>query len=127
MCVPDYLPKKRRRKEDDFCPSLILLLLFFQIVKASERRRQYLHQSQSDPTMLAAGLTRKGIALGKMENLSKDNEPVTDTFQKTLPVHHNPDTLKKLNDAEKAKRELQQQEYFDIKLANEEHEKGIPF
>ena len=35
--------------------------------------------------------------------------------------------LKKLQDAEKAKRELQQQEYFDTKLANGEHEKGIPF
>nr|POE67718.1 disease resistance protein rps2 [Quercus suber] len=43
--------------------------------------------------------------------------------QKALSEHHNPDTLKKLNDAEKAKRELEQQEYFDTKLADEEHEK----
>ena len=35
-------------------------------------------------------------------------------------------TLKKLNDAEIAKRELEHQEYFDTELANEEHEKGIP-
>ena len=126
MCLIIYL-KKKKEKEDDFCPFLIFLFFFFQIVKARERLRQLLHRSQSDPTMLAAGLTRKGISLGKMENLSKDNEPVIDTFQKALPKHHNPDTLKKLNDAEKAKRELEQQEYFDTKLANKEHEKGIPF
>ena len=71
-------------------------------------------------------MTRKGILLGKMGNLFKDNEPFIDTSQKALPKHHNPDTLKKLNHAEKAKRELEQQEYFDTKLA-EEHEEGIPF
>ena len=83
-------------------------------------------QSQSYPMMSAAGLTRKGIFQAKTITLSKDNEPVIDTFQKALPKHHSPDTLKKLNHAEKAKRELEQQEYFDTKLA-EEHEEGIPF
>ena len=123
MCLIIYL--KQKEKEDDFCASLILLLLFFQII--NERLLQHLHQSQSGPSMLAAGLTRKEIALGKMENLSKGNEPVIDTFQKALPEYHNPDTVKKLNDAEIAKRELEHQEYFDTELADEEHEKGIPF
>ena len=57
-----------------------------------------------------------------MGNLSKDNVLVIDTFQKALPY-----TLEELNDAEKETRELEQQEYFDTKLANEEHEKGILF
>ena len=63
----------------------------------------------------------------RVKRVSKDNEPVIETFQKALLEHHNPDTLKKLNNAEKAKWELEQQEYFDTKLANEEHGKGIPF
>ena len=63
----------------------------------------------------------------RLEGVSKDNELVIETFQKALPEHHNPDTLKKLDDAEKAKRELERQEYFATKLANEEYEKGIPF
>ncbi|KAF3946955.1 hypothetical protein CMV_026838 [Castanea mollissima] len=46
-------------------------------------------------------------------------------MRRQLQLDH--EVLEKLQDAEKAKRELQQQEYFDTKLANDEHEKGIPF
>lgn len=56
---------------------------------------------------------------------SKDFEPAIEIFQKALTEHCNPDTLKKLIDAEKAKKELEQQEYFDPKIADEEREKGI--
>ena len=77
--------------------------------------------------MIAIALTRKGTVLEKMAKLSKDYELAIQAFQKALSEHHNPDTLKKLNDAEKAKSELEQQEYFDTKLADEEHEKGTPF
>lgn len=75
--------------------------------------------------MIARALTRKGTALMKMAKSSKDYEPAIETFQKALTEHRNPDTLKKLNDAEKAKKELEQQEYFDPKIADEEREKGI--
>lgn len=59
-----------------------------------------------------------------MAKCSKDYEPAIETFQKSLTEYRNPDTLKKLNEAEKAKKELEQQEYFDPKLADEEREKG---
>lgn len=75
--------------------------------------------------MVARALTRKGTALVKLAKNSKDFEPAIEAFQKALTEHRNPDTLKKLNDAEKAKKELEQQEYFDPKLADEEREKGI--
>ena len=77
--------------------------------------------------MIAISLTRKGTALVKMAKLSKDYDTAIETFQKALSEHHIPCTLKKLNDAKKAKRELEQKEYFDTKLADEEHEEGIPF
>ncbi|KAL3743219.1 hypothetical protein ACJRO7_018512 [Eucalyptus globulus] len=88
--------------------------------KAVERGREL----RSDYKMVARALTRKGTALVKMAKCSKDFEPAIETFQKALTEHRNPDTLKKLNDAQKAKKDLEQQEYFDPKLADEEREKG---
>ncbi|XP_057811267.1 hsp70-Hsp90 organizing protein 1-like [Salvia miltiorrhiza] len=88
--------------------------------KAVERGREL----RSDYKMLARALTRKGTALAKMAKCSKDYDPAIETFQKALTEHRNPDTLKKLNDAEKAKKELEQQEYFDPKIADDEREKG---
>ncbi|KAL5098961.1 hypothetical protein RYX36_003288 [Vicia faba] len=91
--------------------------------KAVERGREL----RSDYKMVARALTRKGTAMGKTAKCSKDYEPVIETFQKALTEHRNPDTLKKLNEAEKAKKELEQQEYFDPNLADEEREKGNGF
>lgn len=91
--------------------------------KAVERGRE-LH---SDFKMIARALTRKGTAYVKMAKCSKDYEPAIEAFQKALTEHRNPDTLKKLNEAEKAKKDLEQQEDFDPKLADEEREKGNEF
>lgn len=91
--------------------------------KAVERGREL----RSDFKMVARALTRKGTALVKMAKCSKDYEPAIETFQKALTEHRNPDTLKKLNDAEKARKDLEQQEYFDPQIADEEREKGIFF
>lgn len=91
--------------------------------KAVERGREL----RSDFKMIARALTRKGTALVKMAKCAKDYDPAIETFQKALTEHRNPDTLKKLNDAEKAKKDLEQQEYFDPTLADEEREKGNEF
>ncbi|KAH0739996.1 hypothetical protein KY290_033039 [Solanum tuberosum] len=91
--------------------------------KAVERGREL----RSDYKMIARALTRKGTALVKMAKISKDYEPAIETFQKALTEHRNPETLKKLNEAEKAKKELEQQEYFDPQVAEEEREKGNRF
>lgn len=88
--------------------------------KAVERGREL----RSDYKMVAKALTRKGTALGKMAKVSKDYEPVIETYQKALTEHRNPDTLKRLNEAERAKKELEQQEYFDPAIGDEEREKG---
>lgn len=88
--------------------------------KAVERGREL----RADFKMVARALTRKGTAFAKMAKTSKDYEPAIEAFQKALTEHRNPDTLKKLNEAERAKKELEQQEYFDPKIADEEREKG---
>ncbi|XP_073055746.1 hsp70-Hsp90 organizing protein 1-like [Primulina eburnea] len=91
--------------------------------KAVERGREL----RSDFKMVARALTRKGTALVKMSKTSKDFDSAIETFQKALTEHRNPDTLKRLNDAEKAKKDLEQQEYFDPQIADEEREKGNQF
>jgi stress-induced-phosphoprotein 1 len=77
--------------------------------------------------MISRALTRKGTALSKLAKSSKDYDVAIETFQKALTEHRNPDTLKKLNEAERAKKELEQQEYYDPKIADEEREKGELF
>uniref|UniRef100_A0A6N2JXX5 STI1 domain-containing protein n=1 Tax=Salix viminalis TaxID=40686 RepID=A0A6N2JXX5_SALVM len=91
--------------------------------KAVERGREL----RSDFKMVARALTRKGTAFVKMAKCSRDYEPAIEAFQKALTEHRNPDTLKRLNEAEKAKEDLEQQEYFDPSLAEEEREKGNEF
>ncbi|EMS56336.1 Heat shock protein STI [Triticum urartu] len=88
--------------------------------KAVERGREL----RADFKMVARALTRKGTALAKLAKNSKDYDIAIETFQKALTEHRNPDTLKRLNEAEKAKKDLEQQEYYDPKLADEEREKG---
>ncbi|KAF8692985.1 hypothetical protein HU200_039353 [Digitaria exilis] len=91
--------------------------------KAVERGREL----RADFKMISRALTRKGTALVKLAKSSKDFDVAIETFQKALTEHRNPDTLKKLNEAERAKKELEQQEYYDPKLADEEREKGNEF
>jgi len=91
--------------------------------KAVERGRE-LH---ADFKMISRALTRKGTALAKLAKSSQDYDAAIETFQKALTEHRNPDTLKKLNDAERAKKELEQQEYYDPRIADEEREKGNEF
>ncbi|KAL5554700.1 hypothetical protein UlMin_042101 [Ulmus minor] len=94
------------------------------IVLKTNRAVEIRRKLRSDFKMIAKALTRKGTALVKLSKCSKDNEPTIKTFQKAFTEHRNPETLKKLNDAEKAKKELEQQEYFDLQKADEECEKG---
>ncbi|CAM6044831.1 unnamed protein product [Sphagnum compactum] len=81
----------------------------------------------ADYKMIVKALTRKGTAYTKMAKNSKDYEPAIEAFKKALTEHRNPDTLKKLNDDERAKKDLEHQEYYDPAIANEEKEKGSDF
>ncbi|GJN21708.1 hypothetical protein PR202_gb09214 [Eleusine coracana subsp. coracana] len=88
--------------------------------KAVERGREL----RADFKMISRALTRKGTALAKLAKCSKGFDVAIETFQKALTEHRNPDTLKKLNEAERAKKELEQQEYYDPKLAGERERYG---
>lgn len=107
--------------------SIVIVFQYEECIKDCDKAVERGRELRSDFKMIAKALTRKGTALVKMAKCSKDYEPAIECFQKALTEHRNPDTLKKLNDAEKARKELEQQEYFDPKLADEEREKGIAF
>jgi stress-induced-phosphoprotein 1 len=81
----------------------------------------------ADYKLIAKALTRKGTALVKLAKSSKDYDAAIEVFNKALTEHRNPDTLKKLNDAERIKKELEQQEYYDPAIADAEREKGNEF
>ena len=79
---------------------------------------------RADYKLIAKALTRKGTAFAKMAKVAADLEPAIEAFNKALTEHRNPDTLKKLNEVEKTKKELEQKEYFDPEAANVERERG---
>ncbi|MBA0768759.1 hypothetical protein Gotri_017539 [Gossypium trilobum] len=117
----------KRSKYKLWCPFLgnfLVRVQYEDCIKDCDKAVERGRELRSDYKMIARALTRKGTALVKMAKCSKDYEPAIETFQKALTEHRNPDTLKKLNDAEKAKKDLEQQEYFDPKIADEEREKG---
>ena len=104
-----------------------MLVQYVECIKDCDKAVESGRKQRSDSKMIAIALTRKGTALGKMAKCSKDYEPPIEIFQKALIEHHNHDTLKELNDAIKAKRDLELLlESFEPKSADEEHKKGIP-
>jgi stress-induced-phosphoprotein 1 len=66
----------------------------------------------ADYKLIAKALTRKGTALVKLAKSSKDYDAAIEVFNKALTEHRNPDTLKKLNDAERIKKELESLQIF---------------
>ena len=104
--------------------SIISCLQYDECIKDCDKAVERGRELRADFKMVARALTRKGTALAKLAKNSKDYDIAIEAFQKALTEHRNPDTLKRLNEAEKAKKDLEQQEYYDPKLADEEREKG---
>ncbi|KAG2260745.1 hypothetical protein Bca4012_008931 [Brassica carinata] len=80
-----------------------------------------------DKMLVARALTRKGTAFVKMAKCSKDYEPAIEAYQRALMVHHNGETLSKLKEAERVKKELERMEYIDPKIGDVERKKGNEF
>ncbi|KAJ0250523.1 STI1 domain-containing protein [Hirschfeldia incana] len=80
-----------------------------------------------DKMAVAKALTRKGTAFVKMAKCAKDYDPAIEAYKRALEVHHNGETLKKMKEAERAKKELERTEYLDPEIGDEEREKGDEF
>lgn len=84
--------------------------------KAIERGREL----RTDYKLIARAMTRKGNALMKMGKL----EEAISTYNRSLTEHRNADTLKRLNEAEKALKDKTESEYINMDLCGEEKDKG---
>lgn len=84
--------------------------------KAVERGREV----RADYKLVARAMTRKGNALVKQGKLQEAIE----VYNRSLTEHRNADTLKRLQDTEKALKEKQEQEYVNLELSAEEKDKG---
>lgn len=75
---------------------------------------------RSDYKLIARAMTRKGTALVKKGDL----EQAAAVFNKSLMEHRNPDTLKRLQEAEKALKDKKENEYVDLELSGRAREEG---
>lgn len=75
---------------------------------------------RADYKLVARAMTRKGNALVKQGKL----EEAVQVYQKSLTEHRNADTLKRLQETEKALKDAQQAAYINLELCAEEKEKG---
>lgn len=83
---------------------------------AVERGREL----RADYKLVARAMTRKGNALVKLGEL----EAAIETYNRSLTEHRNADTLKRLQEAEKALKESKESAYINLELAMEAKEKG---
>lgn len=84
--------------------------------KALERGREV----RADFKLLAKALTRKGSALVQLGRLDE----AVQIYNKSLTEHRNPETLKKLHEAEKMLKDKKEKDYIDMEKSNAEKELG---
>jgi stress-induced-phosphoprotein 1 len=84
--------------------------------EAIERGREL----RADYKLIARAMTRIGNSLVKQNKL----EEAIDMYNKSLTEHRSADTLKRLNDTERALKKAQEDAYVDMGLCTEEKEKG---
>ena len=75
---------------------------------------------RADYKLIARAMTRIGNSQVKQGKL----EDAISTYTKSLTEHRNADTLKRLNDTERALKKAQEEAYVDLALCVEEKEKG---
>lgn len=75
---------------------------------------------RADYKLIARAMTRIGNALVKLGKL----EEAVSIYNSSLTEHRNADTLKRLNETEKAIKDAKEAAYIDLELCSEEKEKG---
>jgi len=83
---------------------------------AIERGREL----RADYKLVARAMTRKGNAMVKQGDL----EGAISVYNRSLTEHRNADTLKRLQDTEKALKDKKEEDYVDLELCGEAKEKG---
>ncbi|KAL6597337.1 hypothetical protein ACP70R_046777 [Stipagrostis hirtigluma subsp. patula] len=90
---------------------------------ALERGREL----RADKKLIARALSRKASALLKLAACAGDYAPAIRALRQSLAEHHSEETLAKLEEAESARKELEEQERLDREAADHHRGKGNEF
>lgn len=88
--------------------------------EAVERGREL----RADNRLLARALSRKGSALLKLAACAADYAPAIRALQQSLAEHYSEDTRDKLDQAESARKEIEERERLDQEAADHHRQKG---
>ncbi|CAM0912907.1 unnamed protein product [Alopecurus aequalis] len=91
--------------------------------EAVERGRQL----RADNRLVARALSRKASALLKLAACAGDYAPAIRALQQSLAEHYSEDTRAKLDEAESARKEVEEQERLDQEAADHHRHKGNEF
>ena len=94
--------------------------LYEECIKDCEHAIDKGRELRADYKLIARAMTRIGNALVKMNKL----EEAVVMYNRSLTEHRNAETLKRLNETEKALKEANEAAYVDLDLCSEEKEKG---
>lgn len=89
--------------------------------EAVERGREL----RTDNRLVARALSRKASALLKLAGCAGDYAPAIRALQQSLAEHYSEETRAKLDEAESARKELEEQERLDQEAADHYREKGL--
>lgn len=91
--------------------------------EAVERGREL----RADNKLIARALSRKASVLLKLAGCAGDYAPAIRALQQSLAEHYSEDTLDKLDEAESARKELEEQERLNQEAADHHRERGNEF
>ncbi|KAK3131705.1 hypothetical protein QOZ80_6AG0510180 [Eleusine coracana subsp. coracana] len=91
--------------------------------EAVERGREI----SADHKLIAKALLRKASALLEDASCAEDYASVVRALQQSLAEHYSEETLEKLDEAESARKELEEQERLDQEAADHHRERGNEF
>jgi hypothetical protein len=89
--------------------------------EAVERGREL----RADNRLLARALSRKGSALLKLAACAGDYAPAIRALQQSLAEHYSEETRAKLDEAESARKEIEERERLDREAADHHRHKGL--
>ncbi|KAL5225503.1 hypothetical protein ABZP36_012142 [Zizania latifolia] len=91
--------------------------------EAVERGREL----RADHKLVARALSRKASALLKLAACAADYDPAIRALQQSLAEHYSDETLAKLEEAEGARKEIEEKERLDQEAADHHHDRGNEF
>lgn len=91
--------------------------------EAVERGREL----NADNKLIAKALSRKASALLELAGCAGDFAPAIRALEQSLAEHYSEETLQKLNEAERERKALEEQERLDQEVADQHREKGNDF